>query len=118
VTSLVSRTIGVEVEFSGIFGYVEYITPGRRHLAIMNQHTDEATKSTTLHSSEPLPPGWEMLIDATTGWPFFVDHNSQTTTWQDPRMKATPVSVCVIFVVSYEFRSDRSGSTGVSWALL
>jgi len=33
----------------------------------------------------PLPEGWEMLYDKTTGWPFFVDHINQTTTWQDPR---------------------------------
>ncbi|XP_042314633.1 BAG family molecular chaperone regulator 3 isoform X2 [Sceloporus undulatus] len=35
---------------------------------------------------EPLPPGWEVKIDPQTGWPFFVDHNSRTTTWNDPRM--------------------------------
>ena len=33
-----------------------------------------------------LPPGWEMLSDARTGWPYFVDHNTQTTSWEDPRM--------------------------------
>lgn len=32
-----------------------------------------------------LPPGWEMKYDTNTGWPFFVDHNTQKTTWQDPR---------------------------------
>ncbi|NXD78322.1 BAG3 regulator, partial [Halcyon senegalensis] len=36
-------------------------------------------------SAEPLPPGWEIKIDPQTGWPFFVDHNSRTTTWSDPR---------------------------------
>ena len=35
---------------------------------------------------QDLPPGWEMLCDARTGWPYFVDHNTQTTTWEDPRM--------------------------------
>ncbi|XP_044295850.1 BAG family molecular chaperone regulator 3 isoform X1 [Varanus komodoensis] len=34
---------------------------------------------------EPLPPGWEVKIDPQTGWPFFVDHNNRTTTWNDPR---------------------------------
>lgn len=33
-----------------------------------------------------LPPGWEMLWDRGSGWPYFVDHNTQSTTWQDPRM--------------------------------
>ncbi|NWQ78274.1 BAG3 regulator, partial [Columbina picui] len=39
-------------------------------------------------SAEPLPPGWEIKIDPQTGWPFFVDHNSRTTTWSDPRVRA------------------------------
>ncbi|NWY02864.1 BAG3 regulator, partial [Nothoprocta ornata] len=38
-------------------------------------------------SAEPLPPGWEIKIDPHTGWPFFVDHNSRTTTWSDPRLR-------------------------------
>ncbi len=29
--------------------------------------------------------GWEEMIDAETGIPFFVDHNTQTTSWVDPR---------------------------------
>ncbi|XP_044521565.1 BAG family molecular chaperone regulator 3 isoform X2 [Gracilinanus agilis] len=35
---------------------------------------------------DPLPPGWEIKIDPQTGWPFFVDHNNRTTTWNDPRV--------------------------------
>ncbi|NWH75693.1 BAG3 regulator, partial [Piaya cayana] len=38
-------------------------------------------------SAEPLPPGWEIKMDPQTGWPFFVDHNSRTTTWSDPRVR-------------------------------
>lgn len=37
---------------------------------------------------EPLPQGWEMLFDKATGWPFFVDHINQHTTWQDPRKRS------------------------------
>ncbi|XP_043836298.1 E3 ubiquitin-protein ligase NEDD4-like isoform X1 [Dromiciops gliroides] len=33
-----------------------------------------------------LPPGWEMRI-APNGRPFFIDHNTKTTTWEDPRLK-------------------------------
>jgi len=61
----------------------------------MSQHSNIETNSTTT-SGEPLPHGWEMLVDATTGWPFFVDHNTQTTTWQDPRIRTMPVSVCCL----------------------
>ncbi|NXC85581.1 BAG3 regulator, partial [Cercotrichas coryphoeus] len=43
-----------------------------------------------MEGTEPLPPGWEIKIDPQTGWPFFVDHNSRTTTWSDPRLRAAP----------------------------
>ena len=33
----------------------------------------------------PLPPGWQMMFDNSTGRHFFVDHNTKTTTWDDPR---------------------------------
>nr|XP_020454672.1 BAG family molecular chaperone regulator 3 isoform X2 [Monopterus albus] len=37
------------------------------------------------NDNDPLPLGWEIKIDPQTGWPFFVDHNNRTTTWNDPR---------------------------------
>ncbi|KAK3584637.1 hypothetical protein CHS0354_003922 [Potamilus streckersoni] len=37
-----------------------------------------------------LPPGWEMLVDSNTGWPYYIDHNTRTTTWNDPR-KSMPM---------------------------
>ncbi|XP_041074644.1 E3 ubiquitin-protein ligase NEDD4-like isoform X3 [Polyodon spathula] len=33
-----------------------------------------------------LPAGWE-LRSAPNGRPFFIDHNTKTTTWEDPRLK-------------------------------
>lgn len=42
---------------------------------------------------EPLPAGWEVKIDPQTGWPFFVDHNSRTTTWSDPRLQGDHLKV-------------------------
>ncbi|XP_060896922.1 BAG family molecular chaperone regulator 3 [Labrus mixtus] len=39
----------------------------------------------TNNDNDPLPLGWEVKIDPQTGWPFFVDHNNRTTTWNDPR---------------------------------
>uniref|UniRef100_UPI00358E18E3 BAG family molecular chaperone regulator 3-like n=1 Tax=Myxine glutinosa TaxID=7769 RepID=UPI00358E18E3 len=38
-----------------------------------------------MQTSSPLPPGWEMSRDPTTGWAFFIDHNTRTTSWEDPR---------------------------------
>ncbi|KAM4743572.1 E3 ubiquitin-protein ligase NEDD4-like [Anableps anableps] len=33
-----------------------------------------------------LPPGWEVR-SAPNGRPFFIDHNTKTTTWEDPRLR-------------------------------
>ncbi|XP_074656292.1 uncharacterized protein LOC141909645 [Tubulanus polymorphus] len=41
---------------------------------------------TTNYQQEPFPYGWEMLLDSTTGMPFYVDHVNQVTTWKDPRL--------------------------------
>jgi len=52
-------------------------------------------KPPDLMLDEPLPPGWELRIDSRTNWPFFIDHNTHTTTWTDPRppkrQEAVPV---------------------------
>ncbi|XP_062927999.1 BAG family molecular chaperone regulator 3 [Mobula hypostoma] len=42
----------------------------------------------TKTDADALPPGWEVKIDPQTGWPFFVDHNTRTTTWSDPRLES------------------------------
>jgi len=36
----------------------------------------------------PLPEGWDMGIDF-DGKPYFIDHQSKTTTWIDPRDSMT-----------------------------
>ncbi|ORZ02266.1 hypothetical protein BCR43DRAFT_465212 [Syncephalastrum racemosum] len=38
----------------------------------------------TTAGTGPLPPGWEMR-STPEGRPYFVDHNTRTTTWVDPR---------------------------------
>ncbi|XP_054654479.1 BAG family molecular chaperone regulator 3 [Dunckerocampus dactyliophorus] len=47
--------------------------------------TQSPTPSMANNDNDPLPLGWEVKIDPQTGWPFFVDHNNRTTTWNDPR---------------------------------
>uniref|UniRef100_UPI00398ED216 BAG family molecular chaperone regulator 4 n=1 Tax=Pristiophorus japonicus TaxID=55135 RepID=UPI00398ED216 len=43
-------------------------------------------------ASEPtaalLPRGWEMKRDPHSGWPYYIDHNTGTTTWDDPRLRS------------------------------
>ncbi|KAI1894632.1 hypothetical protein AGOR_G00117760 [Albula goreensis] len=47
-------------------------------------------------TNDPLPPGWEIKIDPHTGWPFFVDHNNRTTTWNDPRHDSKKVAYNIV----------------------
>ncbi|GAA5941100.1 NEDD4 family E3 ubiquitin-protein ligase [Sporobolomyces koalae] len=43
-----------------------------------------AATSSTTQGSGPLPAGWEQRFTP-EGRPYFVDHNTRTTTWVDPR---------------------------------
>ena len=47
----------------------------------------------------PLPQGWEMKVDPVSGKPFFIDHKTRTTSWEDPRVrqKPYPVSNAVLY---------------------
>jgi len=62
---------------------------------LQSRRSDMKTQSPTLTpgqaDSDALPLGWEVKIDPQTGWPFFVDHNNHTTTWNDPRHDAKKV---------------------------
>ena len=49
----------------------------------MNGHYDNQYRYKPLKN--PLPPGWEIKTDPRSGWPYFIDHNNRTTTWNDPR---------------------------------
>ncbi|KAL0092500.1 E3 ubiquitin-protein ligase RSP5 [Phycomyces blakesleeanus] len=51
------------------------LTP-QTNLGVQNNMTTAGTG--------PLPPGWEMRTTP-EGRPYFVDHNTRTTTWVDPR---------------------------------
>ena len=43
---------------------------------------------TTVTQLGPLPSGWEMRLTSTARV-YFVDHNTKTTTWDDPRLPST-----------------------------
>jgi E3 ubiquitin-protein ligase NEDD4 len=42
----------------------------------------------TIPQLGPLPSGWEMRLTA-TGRVYFVDHNTKTATWDDPRLPSS-----------------------------
>ena len=56
--------------------------------------TPPSTSPTTTTTADaiPLPQGWEER-QTPDGRPYFVDHNSRTTTWLDPRIANAPRSV-------------------------
>jgi E3 ubiquitin-protein ligase NEDD4 len=62
------------------------------HWMLCLQRTDSTasnTNSTTSAPSsesdeDPLPPGWAMSVTP-SGRVFYVDHNTRTTSWEDPR---------------------------------
>ncbi|KAH7889762.1 hypothetical protein F5I97DRAFT_1924285 [Phlebopus sp. FC_14] len=47
-----------------------------------------ALQPQTMSQLGPLPSGWEMRLTSTARV-YFVDHNTKTTTWDDPRMPST-----------------------------
>ena len=51
-----------------------------------------SSPSSTTSDAIPLPQGWEER-QTPDGRPYFVDHNSRTTTWLDPRLANAPRSV-------------------------
>ncbi|KXJ28856.1 E3 ubiquitin-protein ligase NEDD4-like [Exaiptasia diaphana] len=53
--------------------------------------TEETNTNDQAALSEPLPPGWAMQ-QAPNGRVFFIDHNTQTTSWHDPRLNRTAAS--------------------------
>ncbi|KAK7056861.1 hypothetical protein VNI00_002578 [Paramarasmius palmivorus] len=50
-----------------------------------NQQNVAAQASTANAQLGPLPSGWEMRLTS-TGRVYFVDHNTRTTSWDDPRL--------------------------------
>ncbi|EYC31877.1 hypothetical protein Y032_0003g1284 [Ancylostoma ceylanicum] len=53
---------------------------------IVGMHDPGSQMADKMSSLGPLPPNWEMKLDE-LGNRYFVDHNTQTTTWYDPRIR-------------------------------
>ncbi|KAK6061658.1 WW domain protein, partial [Cooperia oncophora] len=52
---------------------------------IVGMHDPGSQLGDKMSALGPLPPNWEMKLDE-LGNRYFVDHNTQTTTWYDPRI--------------------------------
>ena len=69
----------------------QHINLGSR-LKMADQRNTSMPFTQYQNRNDPLPPGWEMKIDNVSGWPYFIDHNTRNTTWQDPRPPMKMVS--------------------------
>jgi hypothetical protein len=58
-------------------GFVNVCSSQLAYRLIMNMPTKT--------NSGPLPEGWEERVDPRTGWTYFLNHNTKTTQWEDPR---------------------------------
>uniref|UniRef100_A0A8C1Z8U6 E3 ubiquitin-protein ligase n=1 Tax=Cyprinus carpio TaxID=7962 RepID=A0A8C1Z8U6_CYPCA len=58
---------------------------------LSREMSPQHTRAHTPEHAGPMPAGWEAR-SAQNGRPFFIDHNTKTTTWDDPRLKV-PVQV-------------------------
>jgi E3 ubiquitin-protein ligase NEDD4 len=64
----------------------------RRTQVVTVETTSTAARATNINHSVsqlgPLPSGWEMRLTP-SGKVYFVDHNTRTTTWDDPRLPSS-----------------------------
>lgn len=66
-----------------------WVDPRRQTIIrVMGPSGQGANQPQTISQLGPLPSGWEMRLTSTARV-YFVDHNTKTTTWDDPRLPST-----------------------------
>jgi len=66
-----------------------WVDPRRQTIIrVMGPNGQGSTQPQTISQLGPLPSGWEMRLTSTARV-YFVDHNTKTTTWDDPRLPST-----------------------------
>ncbi|GMF03703.1 unnamed protein product [[Candida] boidinii] len=60
----------------------------RRQQFVKSFGNNNGYSAQRLTAMGPLPSGWEMRL-ANTSRVYFVDHNTKTTTWDDPRLPSS-----------------------------
>ncbi|KAF9432563.1 hypothetical protein BGZ76_010626 [Entomortierella beljakovae] len=70
-----------------------WVDPRRQQYVRMNDPRGSTTNQVAVHQQPvsqlgPLPSGWEMRL-TNTARVYFVDHNTKTTTWDDPRLPSS-----------------------------
>lgn len=66
-----------------------WVDPRRQTIIrVMGPTAQNNLQPQTISQLGPLPSGWEMRLTSTARV-YFVDHNTKTTTWDDPRLPST-----------------------------
>ncbi|KDQ18456.1 hypothetical protein BOTBODRAFT_63405 [Botryobasidium botryosum FD-172 SS1] len=67
-----------------------WVDPRRQHVtvSVAPNGTQLSIQPTPVSQLGPLPSGWEMRLTSTARV-YFVDHNTKTTTWDDPRLPSS-----------------------------
>ncbi|XP_053933416.1 E3 ubiquitin-protein ligase NEDD4 isoform X1 [Cuculus canorus] len=84
-TTWIKPMVQVAVE-TGQLSAAQSISMGRQPQATSSDSSQQSSHQQPEMEQGFLPKGWEVR-HAPNGRPFFIDHNTKTTTWEDPRLK-------------------------------
>ncbi|XP_010217603.1 PREDICTED: E3 ubiquitin-protein ligase NEDD4 isoform X1 [Tinamus guttatus] len=84
-TTWIKPVVQIAMEASQV-RTAQSISVGRQPQATSSDSTQQSSKQQPEMEQGFLPKGWEVR-HAPNGRPFFIDHNTKTTTWEDPRLK-------------------------------
>ncbi|KAM9375126.1 E3 ubiquitin-protein ligase NEDD4 [Phaethornis superciliosus] len=84
-TTWIKPVVQVAVE-TGQLSAAQSVSMGRQLQATSSDSAQQSSHQQPEMEQGFLPKGWEVR-HAPNGRPFFIDHNTKTTTWGDPRLK-------------------------------
>ncbi|XP_067411987.1 E3 ubiquitin-protein ligase NEDD4 isoform X1 [Emydura macquarii macquarii] len=84
-TTWVKPVVQITIE-TGQLSTVQSTSTGRQPQTTSTESSQQSSNQQPEVEQGFLPKGWEVR-HAPNGRPFFIDHNTKTTTWEDPRLK-------------------------------
>ncbi|XP_009070947.1 PREDICTED: E3 ubiquitin-protein ligase NEDD4 isoform X1 [Acanthisitta chloris] len=84
-TTWIKPVVQTAVETSQVAA-AQGVSTGRQPQATSSDASQQSSQQQPEMEQGFLPKGWEVR-HAPNGRPFFIDHNTKTTTWEDPRLK-------------------------------
>ncbi|NXO02497.1 NEDD4 ligase, partial [Rhinopomastus cyanomelas] len=85
-TTWIKPVVQVAAE-TGQVSAAQTVSTGRQPQATPSDSSQQSSQQQPEVEQGFLPKGWEVR-HAPNGRPFFIDHNTKTTTWEDPRLKS------------------------------